>query len=278
MVIATGERENARGRGARGVYRIAGWAVGAPGRVLLLALLVACVTTPITGRRAFNAFSVAEEVPLGTEAFEQMLDGLPRVTSGVQFEMVQRVTERLVAAAAPEDPGYAWETVLIRDDAMVNAFCLPGGKMAVFTGILPVTRDEAGLAVVMGHEIAHALARHGTERVSQQVIIQGGLELASEASGRAAQYAPVAGALVDLAWSLPWGRRQELEADRIGLVLMARAGYDPREAAGFWERMAALGGGGGPSWLSTHPSSQERVRQIEQQLPEVLPVYEAARR
>ncbi len=259
------------------MYRIARWSAGAPFRVLLLALLVACVTTPITGRRAFNAFSISEEVPLGAEAFEQILEGHTRVTSGPQYQMVQRVTERLVAAAAPEDPGFAWETVLIRDDATVNAFCLPGGKMAVFTGILPVTRDETGLAVVMGHEIAHALARHGTERVSQHMVIEGGLVLAGEASGRAAQYAPVAGALIDLAWHMPWGRRQELEADRIGLVLMARAGYDPREAVGFWERMAELGGGGGPSWLSTHPSSQERIRQIQNLLPEVLPLYEAAR-
>ncbi len=243
----------------------------------LAALAVACVTTPITGRRAVNFYAVEDEMPLGAEAYEQILAGEPLVTSGPEYQMVQRIAERLEVAAAPEDPGYAWETRVIRAPQTANAFCLPGGKMAVYTGLIPVAQTEAALAAVMGHEMGHALARHGTERLTHNQAIGVATSVAESSIAGAQDYTELAGALIEFGVSLPWGRRQELEADRMGLVLMARAGYDPREAIGLWQRMSALSGGSSaPSWLSTHPSGEDRIAQIESLLGEVMPIYEAA--
>jgi len=244
----------------------------------LAVLAAACVTTPITGRRALNFYAVEDEVPLGAEAYEQILGDEPLITSGPEYQMVQRIAERLAVAAEPEDPGYAWETRLIRAPQTANAFCLPGGKMAVYSGLIPVARTEAALAAVMGHEMGHALARHGTERLTHNQAIGVATSVAESTIEGAQDYTQLAGALIEFGVSLPWGRRQELEADRLGLVLMARAGYDPREAIGLWQRMTALSGGSStPSWLSTHPSGDDRIQQIESLLGEVLPIYEAAR-
>jgi predicted Zn-dependent protease len=196
--------------------------------------------------------------------------------------MVQRVTERLVAAANHFDPEisalFEWEARLIDKPEMVNAWCLPGGKMAVFTGILPVAESEAGLAVVMGHEIAHATKRHGTRAMTRQM---GGTAMVTIASilifdePDTQAMATALGAYATNFANLSFGRDAELEADATGLNYMAWAGYDPREATRFWTRMQALSGGSeGIAWLSTHPSHGSRIEQIEELLPEAVAIYE----
>jgi predicted Zn-dependent protease len=245
----------------------------ASGRILragLLALvLAACHTTPVTGRSSFNLFSTADDVQLGREAYGQVLSEARVVASGRDRDMVARVMQRLVAVA--DDAGYAWEVNLLADDATVNAFALPGGKMAVYTGILPVCQSETGLAVVMGHEIGHVVARHGTARMT--TAAGANLLLSLLDLGDYAQLGQIA---LDLALR-PYGRTQESEADEIGLIYMARAGYDPREAIAFWERMDAQSGGGGPpEFLSTHPSHETRVQRLTEKLPEALGAWRAA--
>lgn len=246
-----------------------------PWRCVALALAlvlaaVACQTTPITGRRSLNAFSTADDVQLGREAYVQVLSEAKRVESGPDLAMVQRAMSRL--AAVTEDPGYEWEVSLIQDEKQVNAFALPGGKMAVYTGILPVCQGETGLAVVMGHEIGHVVARHGTERMTSSMGIEVALSFAN-----LGDYAGLARTGLDLLIEKPFGRSQESEADAIGLIYMARAGYDPREAIAFWQRMEALSGGsGGPEFLSTHPSHETRVKRLTERLPEALEIWRAS--
>ena len=234
-----------------------------------LLLVTACQTTPITGSRSFNLLSEQEDVELGREAYAQILAEERLVTSGSELQMVQRVMDRLVAAAAPEDPGYEWEVNLIANDETINAFALPGGKMAVYTGILPVCQSEAGLAVVMGHEVGHVLARHGTQRVSRSLGAQLVLDMAN-----LGDWEGLAANAYGLLLEMPWGRGDESESDHLGLILMARAGYDPREAVAFWSRMAAATGGGGPpEFLSTHPSHETRIADLERLMPEALAIY-----
>lgn len=249
------------------------------GLALALALVAtpACTTTPITGRASLNLLSIDDDKQLGAQAYGDLLADATFITSGQQHAMVQAVVDRLVAVVE-QDPEFTgdldWEVRLVKDDAVANAWCLPGGKMAVYTGILPYTQDATGLAVVMGHEIGHAVARHGTERMSQQMGLQVILEYAAGEYG--ANAGEVGAAIAQYAVFLPWGRRQELEADHIGLIYMARAGYDPGAAVGFWQRM---GSGGGDSsaiedFLSTHPSHKERIEQIQEILPEARRAYQ----
>ena len=232
------------------------------------------MTTPVTGKRAFLPIPVSQDLALGAQAYQQVLSTEKPVTTGREKDIVERVMQRLIAVA--DDVGYDWEVTLLDAPETVNAFALPGGKMAVYTGILPVCADangdiEQGLAVVMGHEIGHVVARHGMQRMTQQV----GLELAMAVLD-AGQYQELVGQLLTVA-TLPFGRAHESESDHIGLIYMARAGYDPREAPAFWERMQALSGGGGPpEFLSTHPSHETRVRQLNELMPEALNEYSAA--
>ncbi|MEM7308817.1 MAG: M48 family metallopeptidase [Planctomycetota bacterium] len=235
----------------------------------LVLLVAGCTTTPVTGSRSFNLFSPAEDVQLGAEAYEQILAGERLVTSGPELQMVQRVMDRLVAVA--DDPGYEWEVRLIDNDQTVNAFALPGGKMAVYTGILPVCETEAGLAVVMGHEIGHVVAQHGTQRMSRSM----GAEAILTAIDLG-DFQTLAEGAYGLLLEMPWGRGDESESDHIGLVYMARAGYDPSEATRFWSRMASLSGGGGPEFLSTHPSHETRISDLEALMPEARKIYQAA--
>ncbi|MFT4648932.1 MAG: putative Zn-dependent protease [Glaciecola sp.] len=223
-----------------------------------------------------NLYTPEEDVQMGIEYYGQILAEESIITSGPDVRMVNRIMDRLVEAAASEKPElvalFEWEVQLLDNDEMVNAFCLPGGKMAVYTGILPVAGGETGLAVVMGHEIAHALERHGTEAVSRETFTSGGIEiLVGE------DYRSMATMGANLLVGLPFGRDAELEADRSGLRYMARAGYDPREAAQFWTRMSSGGGDGSPEWLSTHPTGEHRIEQIESLLPEAMELYEASR-
>lgn len=234
--------------------------------------VAACQTVPYTKRSHLVLVSASEEAALGESSYKDALAKAKISTDAEATAQVRRVGERIAAAA--DKPDFKWEFNLLDDPKTVNAWCLPGGKVAVYSGILPVTKDDEGLAVVLGHEIAHALARHGSERMSQGLLAQlGGVALSAamaskpEATQQLAQQAYGAGAAVGVL--LPFSRAQESEADRIGLILMAKAGYDPGAAVGFWRRMAAAsGGGGGPEFLRTHPADETRIRKIQEELPE----------
>jgi len=246
---------------------------------LSLLLLSGCLTVPETGRRQVMLISTSQEMQLGLSAFQQMKKETPVSRDPAVNAMVQRVGRRIAAVA--ELPGAQWEFVVF-DSKQANAFCLPGGKVGIYTGILPITKDEAGLATVIGHEIAHAVARHGAERVSEGILLQtgGGLLGASLSSAD-----PRTQVLVMTAYGigakvgreLPHSRGQESEADHIGLIYMARAGYDPEAAVGFWQRFAdhsrSQGGGGTPAFLRTHPLDTVRIQQIQQWLPEAKANY-----
>lgn len=240
--------------------------------VIPLLALAACETTPITGTKSFNVFSVADDCELGTEAYTQFTADAKLITTnwgddGQWKKTVESAMHNLSSVA--EEQGFAYEVKLIDDDATVNAWCLPCGKMAVYTGILPVAQNEAGLAVVMGHEIGHAIARHGTQRMSKDSIAQAALSMLGDQN-----YEQLGAMAYEMMISLPYSRQNELEADHIGLILMARAGYDPRTAIDFWQRMEALGGSSGPEFMSTHPSNGKRIDELNGLMPEALAIYE----
>lgn len=241
--------------------------------LVFLAVAAACQSVPYTKRRHLVLVSAGQEASLGVSAYQDALAKAKLSTDAAAAAMVRRVGERIAAAA--DKPDFQWEFNLIDDPKTVNAWCLPGGKVAVYTGILPITKDEEGLAVVMGHEIAHALARHGSERMSQGMLAQLGsaalgVAMANKtpAARQAALQAYGAGANVGVL--LPFSRAQESEADRIGLILMAKAGYEPGSAVGFWGRMSQAAGGkdSAPELLRTHPSDDKRIAEIEKHLPE----------
>jgi len=247
---------------------------------LTLGAVVACQTVPITGRSQLQLLSESEETQMGLQAYREIL-GKSRISEDPALDqMVTRVGTRIAAATGKTD--YDWEFRVI-DDGQVNAFALPGGKVAVYTGLLPVTRDDAGLAAVLGHEIAHAVARHGGERVSQQLLVQAGLTATMAALSRGdpetvRSVSSLLGAGAAVGLILPWSREQESEADHLGLIFMAKAGYDPHAARDLWIRMAEVARGQArpPEFLSTHPADVTRIRQIEQWLPEALRYYHAS--
>ncbi len=246
--------------------------------VLAIAVLAACQTVPITGRSQLQILGEREEMKLGLDAFQETLKHEKISTDPRLNEQVQRVGRRIAEATGRRD--YQWEFKVIDNDKMVNAFCLSGGKVAVYTGILPLTRDDAGLATVLGHETAHAIARHGGERLSQQLVVEGivagtAIALSQSDPKKRDLYAGLLGAGATVGVLLPYSRLQESEADRLGLIYMAKAGYDPRTAVDFWRRMAegAKGKSKPPEFLSTHPTDETRIRQIEAWLPEALSYY-----
>ena len=249
-----------------------GWAL-----VVATLSLSACATVPVTGRKTFNVIPESQAVAMGADAYQQVLSSSKLVTSGPEYEMVVRVGRRIAAVA--DDPGYQWEFAVIDEPETINAFALPGGKVAVYTGILPVAGSDAGLATVMAHEVAHAIARHGSERMTDQLAFQVGgmgLEALLQGKGEGTRNLIMAayGVGGQIGVLLPFSRGQESEADHIGLIYMARAGYDPREAVGFWQRMDAEGGGARPpEFLSTHPNPETRVRDLQRWMPEALAEY-----
>ena len=239
---------------------------------LLALLAVACETVPVTGRSQLNLLSEDEETKLGTEAYAQVISKSKVSRDPVPSEMVRRVGSRIAAVSGGNRQ---WEYTLIDDPTQANAFALPGGKIAVYSGILPITRDDAGLAAVLGHEVAHVTARHSGERMSQQIAAQTGLGVIGSILGASPQTTETLGGVVVSGLMLPFGRRQESEADHIGLVYMAKAGYDPRAARELWLRMAEASKGRSrpPEFLWTHPSEETRIKQIEGWLPEALQYY-----
>jgi len=250
--------------------------------LLLTALALApvgCETVPYTGRRQIQLVSADEEAQMGVQSYQEITGKAALSTDGQTNAMVQRVGSRIAAAT---DLKYQWEFKLIADDKQANAFALPGGKVAVYTGILPITRDEAGLAAVLAHEIGHVLARHGGERLSQQMGVQTVTQvLAGMASSNPATVQLVSAALgagAQVGVLLPFSRQQESEADHLGLILMAKAGYDPHAALELWKRMQEAAKGQRPAeWLSTHPAEATRIEQIQAWLPEAMQYYHPAR-
>jgi predicted Zn-dependent protease len=236
-----------------------------------------CETVPITGRSQLQLVSTAQEAQMGTEAYKDILSKAKISTDPAANALVKKVGTRIAAATGRND--LAWEFTVIDDPQTVNAFALPGGKVAVYTGILPVTRDEAGLAVVLGHEVSHVMARHSAERISKQLSLQYGAELVGGVLGVNPELTKSGAALLVSTILLPWDRAQESEADHLGLIYMAKAGYDPRAASEFWLRMseASKGRSRPPEFLSTHPSDETRVRQIQAWLPEAERYYQAPR-
>lgn len=242
---------------------------GLPVVLLLLAAgLVGCATVPMTGRSGLSLVSDGQMVSLGAQQYGETLKNAKLSQNEGQVQMVRRVGERIAKASEAflresgreaDISNYKWEFNLIDDDKTVNAWCMPGGKVAVYTGLLPITQDETGLAVVMGHEVAHAIAKHGNERMSQSLLAQlGGMGLSVALAQRpqATQdiFMALYGVTANVGFMLPYSRLHESEADRIGLSLMARAGYDPRAAVPLWERMAKAGGERQLEILSTHPA------------------------
>lgn len=245
--------------------------------LLLVLGVVACETVPITGRSQLIVIPEGTEVKMGLDSYQQILSKAKVSSDPRVVEQVTRVGRRIAEATGRAD--YQWEFKVI-EDAQVNAFCLPGGKVAVYTGMLPVARDDAGLAAVLGHEVAHAIARHGGERMSQQLAVQGATLATTQtllagrdpATVQLVSAALGAGATVGLL--LPWSRAQESEADHLGLIYMAKAGYHPRAARDLWVRMGEASRGREPyEFLSTHPLPETRITQIEGWIPEALKHY-----
>jgi predicted Zn-dependent protease len=248
--------------------------------VTIAIIAAACSTAPITGRRQLSLVSGQQEAQLGLTTFDQMKKDTPVSKDPTANAMLQRVGKKIAAAAAKDLPDAQWEFVVF-DSKEMNAFCLPGGKIGVYSGILPVVKDDAGLATVLGHEVAHAAAHHGGERMSQEMAAQGVGEF-SQLALSSTKYSSYAGAFSSLYPGaaqvlvlLPFSRKQESEADRIGLHYMARAGYNPEAAVSFWERFSAATGGKDttPTFLRTHPVDAQRIADIKKYLFEAKQEY-----
>lgn len=254
---------------------------------VITAVIYACATVPLTGRKQLNLVSNSEIIPMADKEYREVIAKGPLSTNAQQTAMVknvgariQKAVERYLAEKNLSDQlaGFNWEFNLIDDPKTVNAWCMPGGKVAFYTGIMPICKDEAGVAVVMGHEVAHAIANHGRERMSQGLLQQLGLSSVSAAMGQnptmTSQIFYQAVGLGSQVGMLKFSRTHESEADEIGLIFMAIAGYDPHEAPQFWERMAAGSKGSSPEWLSTHPSDETRIADLNKQLPKAMKYYE----
>ena len=244
---------------------------------LVLVAAAACQTVPLTGRSQLLLLPEGSELQMGLTSYEQIIKKSKVATDPVVNEQVMRVGRRIAEATGRTD--YTWEFKVL-EDKQANAFCLPGGKVAVYTGLLPMTRDDAGLAAVLGHEVAHAVARHGGERVSQTLLVQTGLAatqvaLSSNDPRTVQAVTSLLGAGATVGVLMPWGRAQESEADRLGLIYMAKAGYHPSAARDLWVRMAeaAKGRQQPPELLSTHPAPATRIGDIDRWLPEALRYY-----
>jgi len=238
--------------------------------VVLLSLVVsACATSP-TGRSQMLLVSESQMAAMGEEAFNQLKQEHTTSTDQSLTRYVNCVSDAVLAGI---DASQNWEVVLF-DDAAVNAFALPGGKIGIFRGLLNVAENQHQLATVVGHEIAHVTARHSAARVSNQLATQLGVSVVAQTTG---MDPGLIGAGADLLLTLPYSRADETEADRLGLNYMAQAGFDPRESVALWQNMARAAGEGPPKFLSTHPAPQDRIRELERRMPASVAMFEAAR-
>jgi predicted Zn-dependent protease len=256
--------------------------------IATVVLLAGCSTTPVTGRRQLNLVSSGEEVKLGLTSFEQLKTNTPVSHDPAANEMVQRVGKRIATAAGKDLPDAQWEFVVF-DSKEANAFCLPGGKVGVYTGLLQIIKDDAELATVIGHEVGHATAHHGAERMSEATAMQKfGQYVGSAITGTNELYQSgfdlAYGGITKYGRTLPHSRAQESEADHIGLVYMARAGYDPMKALDFWQRFANYmkeHGGGSESflskYLSDHPVNSERIADLKKWMPEAVAEFQKSK-
>ena len=252
----------------------------------LLLVLAACATVPITGRKQMNLFPESEMIATSLTQYDAFLKENKLSTDKANTEMVKSCGHRIAKAVeefmiangmGDRVANFKWEFNLIENETP-NAWCMPGGKVVFYTGILPYTQTETGLAVVMGHEIAHAVARHGNERMSQQMGIQAlgtGLAIALNEKPEETQqiWMTAFGVGANVGVMLPFSRSHENEADKMGLIFMAMAGYDPSEAVEFWKRMSKIGGQKSPEFLSTHPADETRVKNLQAFLPEAMKYY-----
>jgi metalloendopeptidase OMA1, mitochondrial len=252
----------------RGQAKSAGRLVGA---VLAAALLAACQQAPITGRNQLILVPESQDAPMGLEAWQQIMEESQVANNPKLNQRVQEVGRRI--AAVSSHPDWDWQFTLFDNDEP-NAFALPGGKVGVNTGLFQVAKNDAQLAAVVGHEVAHAIARHGAERMSQGMLQQYGTAAFGIATGSAA-YAQMAAQAATLLVTLPYSRTQEAEADHIGVFYMAEAGYDPRESIALWRNFESFGGERPPEFLSTHPAPGSRIQELEALMPEALAVYRA---
>ncbi|MEJ2100960.1 MAG: M48 family metallopeptidase [Desulfobacterales bacterium] len=258
---------------------------------LIFSFLMACAEVPITHRHSLQLLPESELATLSLQEYDKVLKDSKLSTDRQQVEMVRRVGFKIAGAAElflveaglkSQIKNLNWEFNLIQDDKTVNAWVMPGGKAAVYTGILKYTRDETGLAVVLGHEVGHAIAGHGNERMSQGLLAQMGsialsVALSQNSAATRGLFMQAYGAGATVGLLLPYSRLQESEADRIGLTLMARAGYDPRQAVPFWERMSKQEGKSQPpEFLSTHPAPKSRIADIKKYIPEAMSYYKSA--
>jgi len=232
---------------------------------------------PETGRASHVGMSTREEALLGLQGYEQVLAQSESIDAGPELEMVRRVSSRLANATGKVGADFDWQVSLIRSP-QVNAFCLPGGKIVVYTGILSITQNEPALATVLGHEMAHATSRHGSQRVLEQNLAQTALtgvamSLSDMDYDKQRAVMGALGAGTQFGVLMPFSRKHESEADAIGLLYMGRAGYDPRESIRFWQRMENVGGPQPPEFLSSHPSHGTRIQQLEAEMPRALEEY-----
>jgi len=256
--------------------------------ILAFLFLFSCSVVPMTGRRQFVAIPASQIIALSAESYSQVLAEAKLSSNSNYVNMVRKVGQRLTLAVETymkqnnlqsAIEGYDWQyNVLVSKE--LNAWCMPGGQIAFYEGIMPVCQDENGVAVVMGHEIAHAVAQHGNERLSQQLAIQmGGIALSEAIKTQKQQTKDLAmmafGVGVQLGVMLPYSRTHESEADQLGLYFMAMAGYNPQTAPSFWERMAEKSGPRPPEFLSTHPDPSNRINDLEQHMPKAMEYYKA---
>lgn len=253
---------------------------------LTVILLAACSSVPLTGRKQLLLVSDSEVLALSDTSYQSFMKTAVKSSQTAENARLLRVGKKITSAVeaylsqkgqSAQIDGYSWSFSLVKD-ASVNAFCMPGGKIVVYEGILPVTLDDAGLAVVLGHEIAHAVAKHSNERMSQQLLTNyGATTLSALMSKKSATAQTIASTVFGLGAeygvTLPFSRKQEYEADNLGLIFMAMAGYDPSQAISFWERMSALGKTSMPDFLSTHPSDAKRIANLKNLQTEAKTYY-----
>jgi predicted Zn-dependent protease len=246
---------------------------------LFAALVAGCYTVPVTGRKSVNFVSVSQETQMGEASFQQMKAEGKVSANPVYVNRVQGIGKRIAEVVGDDLPSAEWEFVVFESPDL-NAFALPGGKVGVYTGMIQFAESDAELATVMGHEIAHVTARHGSERMSQNILVAAGavgVGVATKDKSNSERAAALAayGVGTTVGVILPYSRSHESEADAIGLHYAARAGYDPRAAIDFWERMARNSEGKNkpPEFLSTHPADQTRIKKLQALMPEALEIY-----